>query len=194
MANLILLVALFLLVLIFISIKLKNGKQRLLLWLGVVIGIPLLLVLGYKWAVWQGKKDLAAATQQCNEKTLVDELTLYFSDFPASDFRDSAFTIHRNAAGVVLDSGKQAIVIDKKEKNRAWATYLYKYPFATNDVLEIRMGKRKYVLTGFRLTVLAHGAMLGGPVAHGCMIDSANINGKRTPFGQNMLITWEDRY
>lgn len=194
MGNLILLVALFILVLILISIKLKKGKQRLLLWLGVVVAIPILLVLWYKWAVWKGKKDLAAAERQCNEKTLVDELTLYFSDFPAADFRDSAFTIHRNAGGVALDSGRQAITIDKKEKDRAWATYLYKFPFATNDVLEIRIGKRKYVLSDFRLTVLAHGAMLGGPVAHGCVIDSADINGMRTPFGQNMLIRGEDHY
>lgn len=194
MGNLILLIALFILLLIFISIKLKKGKQRLLWWLAIVVSIPILLILWYKWAVWKGKKDLAAAEQQCNEKTLVDELTLYFSDFQAIDFRDSAFTIHRNAGGLVLDSGKQAIVIDKKEKNRVWATYLYKHPFATNDVLEIRIGKRKYVLTDFRLTVLAHGVMLGAPVAHGCMIDSANINGKRTQFGQNMLIRREDQF
>lgn len=194
MNNAIILILLFVLGLILVTIKLKTGKQRLLLWLGIVAGIPILLILWYKWAVWKGEKDLAAAELQCNEKTLVDELTLYFSDFKLADFRDSSFTIHRNAAGIMLDSGRQAIVIDKKEKNRAWATYFYRHPFATNDVLEIRLGKRKYVLTDFRLTVLAHGVMLGAPKAHGCMIGNASINGKRTPFEQNMFIRSEDRY
>ncbi len=194
MGNVILLILLFLLGLILVTVKLKSGKQRLLLWMGVVVGIPILLILWYKWVVWKSAKDLAAAEQQCNEKTLVDELTLYFSDFKLADFSDSAFTIHRNARGMVLDSGKQVIVVDKKDKEHAWVSYHYTFPFATNDVLEIRIGEKEYVLSDFRLTVLAHGAMLGGPRAHGCMIDSANINGKRTPFGQNMVIRGDDQY
>lgn len=194
MSNVILLILLFLLGLILVTVKLKTGKQRLLLWMAVVVGIPILLMLWYKWAVWKSARDLAEAAQQCNEKTLVDELTLYFSDFKLADFRDSAFTIHRNARGMVLDSGKQVIVVDKKDKEHAWISYHYTSPFATNDVLEIRVGEKEYVLSDFRLTVLAHGAMLGWPKAHGCMIDSANINGKRTPFVQNMVIRGDDDY
>lgn len=195
MFSLIIIVILLMVLLVFMNIKLKHNRQRLWLIISVFLGMLLVLVIWYKWSIYQGRINLIAETNACRAQRRVEGLMLFFDGFTRNDLADSAYTEHKNNLGILLDRGRQRILkIDQLEGNKVSVTYDYRYPFAVDDTLKINIGKKKYTLSNFVMTSIVHGVMLGAPKAYGCNIDSADINGIRTPFVQHMFIRKTDRF
>ncbi|WP_157280189.1 hypothetical protein [Pedobacter borealis] len=103
------------------------------------------------------------------------------------------FTVHKNQIGAVLDSNKQKVNTAKLSGGVLSADYEYRGPFQNSDILEIRAGRKTYILKNFILTATANYSM-GGPIVRGCRIDSADINGKRRALDQHIIIYNSDNY
>lgn len=180
-------------IVIWICFRLKNWKQRLIFLLVLIIGIPAALFYGFKWG-WKNREELLMKAQaECRKKKVVEGIGLKFYGFYEKDLIQTCTTIHRNAAGLMLDSNSQQLDTTRFYNGDVGADYRYPLPLKVSDILEITIGQNTYRLSNFVLTAAANYNM-GGAVVTGCRIDSADINGKRIPFEQNMIIHQTDDY
>jgi len=193
MFNIFFLLLVFTGILIWICFRLKNWKQRLIFLLVLLAGIPATLFFGFKWGWKNREAKLMKAHAECRQKQVIDSITLSFMGFNEKELRAPCLTMHQNANGQVLDSNSQQLDTTRFYDGTLGADYYYRQPFKTGDILEIRIGKKKYLITNFVLGAAANYNM-GGAIVSGCKIDSADINGKRTPFVQNMIIRKTDEY
>ena len=193
MFNILFLLLVFTGIVTWICFRLKNWKQRIIFLLTLIIGIPAILFFGFKWG-WENREaKLMKAHAECRHKQVIDSVTLSFIGFNEKELTAPCLTIHHNADGQVLDSNSQQLDTTHFYDGSLGADYYYRQPFKTSDVLEIRIGKKRYRLSHFVLCASANYNM-GGAVVSGCKIDSADINGKRTPFVQNMIIRKTEEY
>ena len=193
MFNFILAVGLFSGLLFWIAIKLKNWRQRALFIFVLFIAVPGVLLYWYKVGYSDRERKLKEAQAACRNKKSVDDLQIIFSGFSEQDITENLITVHKDIKGKVLDSNQQEVDTGRYYNGALSISYYYRHPFQVNDVIEINAGNKKYILTNFVLTAIANYNM-GGPVLGGCRIDSADINGKKVPFSQNMIVHKSDSY
>ena len=193
MFNIIFVIIVFIGILTWILLRLNSWKQWVVLLLVLLVGIPVTLFFGFKWGWKTRENKLLDAQVECRKKEVIDELHLIFSGYKESDWASKCLTIHKTSKGKVLDVNQQQLKTTKMDKGRFSAVFYYKLPFRADDILEIDVGKKVYILTNFVLTAAANYNM-GGPVLSGCRIDSADINGKRTAFYENMIIHKTDQF
>ncbi|MDR2272056.1 MAG: hypothetical protein LBF27_14215 [Sphingobacterium sp.] len=193
MFNLIILGLLLILIVIWICTRLKNWKQRLTFLFALIVGIPAMLFFGFKWGWKSRERKLKEACLECRQKKDIEQLHIYFMGYTEKDFTGGCYTLRKDPDGHVLDSSQQQMDTTKLNDGTLSMDYYYKLPFKNNDILEIKISGKHYILTNFVLTASANYNM-GGAVVNGCRIDSADINGKRTALDQNMIIHKTDQY
>ncbi|HWV73015.1 MAG TPA: hypothetical protein VN040_14940 [Pseudosphingobacterium sp.] len=193
MFNIILPGLLFIGIVIWVSVKLKNWKQRILFLLFVFIGIPAAMLYWFQWG-WENREQKFKSAQiECRKKREIEELHILFMGFTERNLASSCVTFHKNAAGKILDSNQHQLDSAKFNEGSYSADYYYTPLFRTDDILEIAVAGKLFTLSNFVLTASANYNM-GGAVLNGCRIDSADINGKRTAWNQNMIIHKTDQY
>lgn len=167
---------------IWISLKLKNWKQRIVFLAVIFICIPLTLLYCYKWSYNNREARLKEAEVACRQKKTVDELRILFIGYDKKDIRGKCSSVHTDSKGDILDTNNHKIEIDADH-----ADFSYRKPLRVDDKLEITIGNKRYTISNFVLTAVANYTM-SGPVIGGCRIDSADINGKRKALDQNIVI------
>jgi|GEM_PF-3197510 len=193
MFNLIIPGLLFIGTVIGICVKLKNWKQRVFFLLVLFIAIPGGLLYWFQWG-WKNREEkLMKAQAECRKEKTVEGIDINFFGFSEKDLMKDCLTIHKNAKGSVLDSNRQQLDTTRFYNGDLGAAYRYRLPLRVSDILEITVGKKRYRLSNFVLTAAANYNM-GGAIVSGCRIDSADINAKRLPFDQNMIIRKTDDY
>jgi len=170
-----------------ITIRLKTWPRRILFLALVFIITPLTLYYWFVWGYHQREKELQEAQVVCRQQRTINQLHIIFSGFDVNDIKDNCLTIHKNASGRVLDSGRQHVDTTRYDNGSLSINYDYNNTFQSNDIIDITIGDKVLTLSNFVQTVIAHYNM-GGPVISGCRIDSADINGKRTALDQNIII------
>ena len=176
-----------------ICIRLKNWKRRVIFLLALILGIPVIMIYGFKWGWKNREQHLMKAQAECRQKKVIDSIDLKFMGFTEKDLTGDCLTIHKNADGQTLDSQRMQLDTTRFYNGGLGADYYYRLPLKVSDILEISIGNKRYRFSNFVLTAAANYNM-GGAIVSGCRIDSADINGKRVPFDQNMIIHKTDDY
>ncbi|RKE47119.1 hypothetical protein [Sphingobacterium detergens] len=188
MFNIIISALLLLAVVIGITLKLKNWKQRIVFLAVIFICVPLTLLYWYKWGFTNREAKLREAEVTCRQKKTIDELHILFIGYDEKDVKERCFSVHKNSLGDILDTNNHQVEI-----NADHADFYYSHPLQADEKLEITIGHNQYAISNFVLTAVANYNM-GGPVISGCRIDSADINGKRMALDQNIIIHKTDSY
>lgn len=193
MFNLIIIAISGLIILVWICIKLKSWKQRLILLLTLFIAIPAGMLYWFQWGWNSREKKLKEAQQACRQIKAVDELNIIFSGYSEQDLLGGISTMHKESSGRLLKSELLAVDTLKGYDGTISVVYHYKHSFRSDDIIEVKVGIRLYRLSNFVLTAKANYNM-GGAVVSGCRIDSMDINGTRTALDQNFIIHKTDEF
>lgn len=181
--------------LLLLALRLKPGRQRIIVMSSVVAGIclayMLYLFVAGKNGTTPGDATLAKAKTQCRlDNRLENGFHLCFTGFDRADFSDSVLIRRTNTSGTLIGEDRQRLSVFTDGGFQVCCRYVS--PIALDDVLEISSGKQKYTIKGFVVQPFVGMTATGTASVSGCVLDSAVVNGKKIKFSQQMEIRKSD--